>query len=79
VRPKIVTDGTSFWIPYVNAGLNRMDVAMVTPDGSVSVRAAASGGGIPKAFGVVEREGQPVLISIEEQAGSQLYFEALCP
>jgi hypothetical protein len=52
---------------------------MVTPDGSVSVRAAASGGGIPKAFGVVEREGQPVLISIEEQAGSQLYFEALCP
>ncbi len=79
VRPKIATDGTAFWIGYVNAGLNSMDVARLTVDGSVVVRSAASGGGAPKAFGMVERAGQPVLVTVEESGGSQLYFDPLCP
>lgn len=78
VRPKIATDGNAFWLGYVNAKLGRMEVAKVGLDGSLAIRAAASGGGNPKAFGMVERAGQPVLVTVEESGGSQLYFDPLC-
>lgn len=77
VRPKVASDETAFYVAYVARDANRIDIARVAPDGTMTIRSATSGGGAPMAFTVVERAGQPVLVYAEDTG--DLWFEPLCP
>jgi hypothetical protein len=79
VRPKLAADETGFYIAYVNTAAkpDRIDIARVTPDGAITIRSAATSGGATTAFAMVERGGQPVLISAEDTGA--LTFDPLCP
>jgi len=81
VRPKLATDGTSFYIGYLQVAANpdRMQTAHLTTDGTLTIRSAASSGGTPLAFSMVERAGQAVLVYVESKTSVDVWFEALCP
>ena len=80
-RPKLATDGSGFFIGFVDVAGDpqRMMIAHVTPEGALTIRAAASSGGAAMAFAMVERLGQPVLVYAEDNGAVDLWFDPLCP
>ncbi len=76
--PVIGSDGTDFLVAFITS--TGMQAAHVAADGTITMRAVGSSGGTPKAWAMVEREGQPVLVYAEAGgSGPDLWFDPLCP
>jgi hypothetical protein len=81
VLPQVTTDGTSFWMLWLDNSTtpSLLAGAKIDATGMITPRAVVRSGGSPGPWTTVERDGQPVLVWSEiNGSGPDLYFDPMC-